>query len=126
MTFLEHLDPKVAYLAVAGLTFLLVWAWRRFLPGLWDAVTKKGAALQQLPAVVLAALLSTAPALGKPLWEAVQQVIISTVLGWLSATGFHVFAKDVPVIPYDGARKALGRPPVEAQPPGEPPPSPKT
>ena len=124
MDFIEKLDPKIAYLAVAGLTFLLVWAWRRFLPGLWDTVTRKGAALQQLPALVLAALLSTAPALGKPLWEAVQQVVISTVLGWLSSTGFHVAMKDIPAVPYDGARKALGRPPVEPTPPAVPPPRP--
>lgn len=113
MSFVELLDPKIVYLLVAGLTWFIVWAWRRWLPGLWDAVTKKGAALQQLPALVLAALLSTAPALGKPLWEAVQQVLISTALGWLGSTGFHVVAKDIPALPYDGARKALGRPPVE-------------
>jgi hypothetical protein len=113
MTFLEHLDPKVVYLVVAGLTWLLVWAWRKFLPGLWDAVTKKGAALQQLPALILSALLSAAPALGKPLWEAVQQVVIGTVLGWIGSTGFHVIVKDNPAVPYDGARKQLGRPPVD-------------
>lgn len=126
MEFVEHLDPKIAYLVVAGLTWLLVWLWRRFLPGAWDAVTRRGAALQQLPALVLSALLSTAPALGKPLWEAVQQVVISTVLGWLTATGFHVALKDNPVVPYDGARKPLGRPPVEPSPPSNGPPAPKT
>ncbi len=113
MNLLQHLDPKVVYLAVAGLTWLLVFAWRKFLPGLWDAVTRKGAALQQLPALVLAALLSAAPALGKPLWEAVQQILVSTALGWLSSTGFHVAMKDIPILPYDGARKQLGRPPID-------------
>jgi hypothetical protein len=112
MHFIEQLDPKIAYLLVAGLTWLLVWAWRRWLPGLWDTVTRKGAALQQLPALVLSALLSTAPALGKPLWEAVQQIVISTAMGWFSSMGLHVAMKDIPALPYDGARKALGRPPV--------------
>lgn len=116
MTFVEKLDPKIVYLAVTGLTWLLVWAWRKSLPGLWDTVTRKGAALQQLPALVLAALLSTAPAMGKPLWEAVQQVLISTVLGWLGSTGFHVAMKDIPIVPYDGARKQLGRAPVDQSP----------
>jgi len=120
MTFIEKLDPRIAYLLTAGLTWLLVWAWRRFLPKLWDAVTQKGAALQQLPALVLSALLSTAPAMGKPLWEAVQQILISTTLGWLGATGFHVMAKDNPMVPYDGARKALGRPPVPTSTPDVP------
>lgn len=117
MSFIEHIDPRIAYLLVAGLTWLLIWAWRRWLPGLWDTVTKKGAALQQLPVLILSALLSTAPALGKPLVEAVQQIVISTALGWLSSMGFHVMLKDNPALPYDGARKALGRPPVPPSPP---------
>ena len=110
MQFLQKLDPKIVYLAVAGLTWLIVWAWRRYLPKVWDAVTKKGPVLQQLPAIVLSALMSAAPAIGKPLAQAVQDVLISTVLGWLTASGFHFALKEAPV-PYDGARKALGRPP---------------
>ena len=120
MTFLQQLDPRVAYGAVAGLTFLIVWAWRRFLPGLWDAVTKRGAALQQLPGLVLSALLSTAPALGKPLFQAVQEILISTAFGWIGASGVHVLMKDNPAVPYDGARKALGRPPIAPSPPPSP------
>lgn len=118
MSHIMNIDPKAIYLLVAGLTWLIVWAWRRWLPGLWDTVTQKGAALQQLPALVLSALLSTAPALGKPLWEAVQQIVISTAMGWFSSMGLHVALKDNPAVPYDGARKALGRAPV---PPPTPP-----
>ena len=113
---LDGINPTLFYLAVSGVTWLLVWAWRRWLPGLWVAATKKSPTLQQLPALVLAGLMSAAPALGRPLWDVVQQVVLGAIMGALTSAGIHWSAKEIPWVPYQG-----GKPPAvdpnQAKPP---------
>lgn len=105
-------DPMVFYGAVAGLTWLLIWAWRRFLPNAWVFVTKKSPNLQQMPAFVLAGLMSAAPAIGvKSIWQVVQQVVIGSVASGLTSIGVHTFAKEATFLPYQG-----GKPPAVAPP----------
>jgi hypothetical protein len=101
--FLESLDPRAWYLASAGIVWLVTWIWRRFLPGLWALATAKGPALTQLPVIVLGALISAAPAIGKPLWALVQETIVGAILSAVSAQGVHAALKALPV-PYDGAQ----------------------
>jgi hypothetical protein len=98
----------VFYGAVAGLTWLIIWAWRRYFPNAWVFVTKKSPNLQQLPAFILAGLMSAAPAIGvKSIWQVVQQVIIGSVASGLGSMGIHTAMKEATFLPYQG-----GKPPA--------------
>lgn len=104
----QSTDPLIFYGAVAGMTWLLIWAWRRFLPNAWVFVTKKSPNLQQLPAFVLAGLMSAAPAIGvKSIWQVVQQVLIGAMASGLGSMGIHTAMKEATFLPYQG-----GKPPA--------------
>jgi prepilin signal peptidase PulO-like enzyme (type II secretory pathway) len=105
-TFLDNIDPKVWDLVAAGAVFLVMWLWRRLLPSLYTTVTNKSPAIAQLPIVLLGALISAAPAFGKPFWDVIQQTILGAVLSAVGAQGFHAMFKALPV-PYTGAQKQL-------------------
>lgn len=106
----QSTNPVLFYGVVAGLTFLLVWAWRRFFPNAWVFVTKKSPNLQQLPALVFSALLSAAPAIGvKSIWEVVQQVLIGMFASGIGSMGIHTAMKEATFLPYQG-----GKPPAVA------------
>jgi hypothetical protein len=109
----QSVDPRLFYGAVAGLTWLLIWAWRRYLPNAWVAVTKKSPNLQQLPAFVLAGLIGAAPAIGaKSIWEVVQQVLISSFASGLGAMGIHTAMKEATFLPYQGGKPPAVVPPA--------------
>lgn len=105
-TFLESLDPKVWYLAVSGMIFLLTWLWRRFLPALWAAAVAKSPAIPQVWMMVLGALMSAAPAVGQGIGKIVQQTLLGAVFSALGANGYHAFLRDMPG-PYDGAQRQV-------------------
>lgn|SRR5262245_40718602 len=109
--YLAKLDPRLFYAAVAGLTWLLIWLWRKYLPRAWEAATRRSPTLQQLPALVLAALMSAAPAIGRPALDVVQQVVFGLIIGALPAIGLHTAMKETPLIPYTGGKPA-GPPPI--------------
>lgn len=105
---IASIDPTLFYGMVAGLTWLIIWAWRRFLPNTWVWATKKSPNLQQLPAFVLAGLISAAPAIGiKSIWEVVQQVLIGAFASGLTSMGIHTAMKEATFVSYRG-----GKPPA--------------
>jgi len=104
MNFIRSLDPKLFYALVAGLTWLVLYVWRRISIASWDAVTKKSPALQQLPALVLSALMSAAPAIGKGVGDVVQQVLLGVLFGGGGAALLHNLPAASP-LPYTGNRK---------------------
>ena len=105
-------NPMLFYGAVSGATWLLIWAWRRYLPNAWVFVTKKSPNLQQLPAFILAGLMSAAPAIGvKSIWEVVQQVLIGMFASGLGSMGIHTALKETTLVPYQG-----GKPPAVVPP----------
>jgi hypothetical protein len=133
-TWLGLVDPKVWYLAVSATIWFVTWMFRRYAPDVWTKMIGLNPAMAQLWNVVLGALLSAAPQLGRPVWDVVQQTLISAVLGTLGANGLHAVLKAMPskVIPYDGAEKRVeaayerrgtppgGVPPVGGDPKAQP------
>lgn len=108
----ESTNPMIFYGAVAGLTWLLIWVWRRYFPNAWVFVTKKSPNLQQLPAFIFAGLISAAPVVGvKSIWEVVQQVLIGSLASGLGSMGIHTAMKEATFLPYQG-----GKPPAVAPP----------
>lgn len=113
---LDAIDPKVWYLATSGVIWLVTWLWRRYLPGLWATVTQRSPAFAQLPLFVLGAILNAGPALGKPLWDVVQQSLLGAVLALIGANGAHAVLKSLPG-PYDGAQKRVNAAEEKLDPP---------
>jgi hypothetical protein len=120
ISFLNQLDPsgKLYYLLVGAVVWLVIYLFRRFLPTVWTTITRKIPVVEQLPALVIAALISLKPALGMPLVQAVIHEITGAVLGALSAVGLHYTLRNLPG-PYqgvvkttdDGEKTPLDRPP---------------
>lgn len=108
-TWLGLIDPKVWYIAVSAAVWLVTWLVRRYASDTWARIVSINPAMAQVWNVVLGALLSAAPQIGRPLWDVVQQTVISAVLGALGANGIHAFLRDMPskVVPYDGAEKRV-------------------
>lgn len=106
LAFLQSQDPKLFYAMVAALTGAIIYAWRRLSFSTWDAVTKKKPLLQDLPALVLAGLMSAAPSIGKGVIPIVGNVLFGVLFGGGTAIFAHHALKDSP-LPYDG-----GKPPV--------------
>lgn len=108
-TYLLALDPKLWYLAASGGVWLLTYLWRRFLPGVWAAAVAKSPALSQLWLTILGALLSAAPAVGRPLGDFVEEMLVGAVLSALGAQGLHAMLRALParVVPYDGAHQQV-------------------
>jgi hypothetical protein len=120
---LKTLDPRLFYLLVAGLCFMLIWAWRRFHFSSWEAVTRHNPVLERLPALILSGLLSAAPAIGKDTWSVITEIVMGIVLGGGGATVGHHLLKAAPnkIIPYQGGAKPKdGDPPPPTLPPGPP------
>lgn len=105
MNFIRALDPKLFYALVAGVTWLVLYLWRRISIASWDAVTKKSPALQQLPALVLSALMSAMPAIGKDAVDVIQQVLLGLLFGGGGAALLHNLPA-ASALPYTGGRKA--------------------
>ena len=105
LAFLTRLDPKLFYALVAGTTWLALYLWRRISIASWDAVTKKSPWLQQLPALILSALLSAMPAIGRGVFNVVQQVLLGMLFGGGGAALLHNLPAASP-LPYTGARPA--------------------
>lgn len=103
LALLGAFDEKWTYLLVTAVIFGLTYLVRRFAPGLWAAAVAKSPALAQLPMLVLAALMTAAPAHGKPLFDVVQQTILGAVLAVLGANGLHAVMKASTLLPYNGA-----------------------
>lgn len=114
LAFLAGLDTRIFYLLLAGTVWLLIYVWRRVSMASWDAVTRHSPTLEQLPSLVLSALLAAAPSFGKPMLQVVQQAILGVVFGMLPAAGAHYIMKALP-IPYNG-----GQPPPKPPAPGAP------
>lgn len=108
-TWLGLIDPKVWYLAVSATIWFVTWLTRRYAPDVWTKVVGASPAMAQVWNVVLGALLAAAPQLGRPLWDVVQQTLISAVLGTIGANGMHAVLRSMPskVVPYDGAEKRV-------------------
>lgn len=94
-------DPKLFYAIVAGLTWLLIYLWRKFSLGTWDALTKGRPFVEHMPALILSGLISLAPALDKGFWPALENLIYGIVFGGGAAVFGHRFLKDSP-LPYTG------------------------
>jgi len=101
-TWLLKIDPKIWYLAAAGIVWLLTYLWRRFWPSMWAAANAKNPALSQLWLTMLGALISSAPAIGKPLGTMVEEMLVGAVLTTIGAQGIHAMLRAAPV-PYTGA-----------------------
>jgi hypothetical protein len=108
---LDAVDPKLFYLIVSGIVGGVIWAWRRLSISSWDWVTRRSPSIQQLPALVLAGLLSYAPAAGLPLIKVLEQVILGALAGALPAIAGHEMMKKIPQLPYNGG-KAPAAPPA--------------
>jgi hypothetical protein len=104
--FLANLDPMLFYTAVSAATGLLIYLWRKISYASWDAVTRRNPLLQNLPALVLAGLMSAAPALGKPFWPALGTIVFGILFGGGTAIFSHHALKDSP-LPYTGGAPAL-------------------
>jgi len=102
----HKVDPRVFYLLVSGAVFGVIWLWRRISIASWDAVTRGRPMIQQLPALVLSALMSAAPAVGKDFWSVVSDTILGVVFSGGGAILAHHLLKAAPV-PYQG-----GKPPA--------------
>ncbi len=122
-TLLQSLDPRLWYLFTAGVVWLILWLWRRYLPSVWAALTARNPAFSQLPIILIGGLINAAPALGKPLWQFVQETVIGAVLSAVSAQGFHAALKALPG-KYDGAEArvdaAMARRTLPNDPPAPP------
>lgn len=107
--WLLSIDPKLWYLAASGAVWLVTYLWRRFFPGVWAAATAKSPALAQLWLSVLGALLSAAPAVGKPLGAFVEELLVGAVLSAIGAQGLHAMFKALPsgIVPYTGAHQQV-------------------
>ena len=103
--WLDSVDPKLFYLAVSGLVGGLVYLWRRFSISSWDWVTRKSPAVQTLPALVLAGLISAAPTAGLPMIKVIEQIILGAFAGALPAIAGHTVLKAIPWLPYNGGVK---------------------
>jgi hypothetical protein len=100
------IDPRLWYVLVAAAVWFITWMVRRYAPDVWARAAGRNPALAQVWMVVLGALLSAAPQIGRPLWDLVQGTLINAVLGTLGANGLHAVLRDMParIIPYDGAQ----------------------
>lgn len=96
------IDPKLFYLAVAGLTWLLIYAWRKFSISTWNAVTRQKPILENLPALVLSGLMSAAPAIDKGFLAVVVNLIYGAIASGSVSIVTHHMLKDSP-LPYEGA-----------------------
>ena len=105
-TWLISIDPKLWYIGVAGVLWLVTYVWRRFLPSVWAAAISKSPALPQLWMTVLGALMNAAPAIGKPLGAFVEQLLVGAVLAVIGAQGIHDTFRALPG-PYNGAQKQV-------------------
>jgi hypothetical protein len=103
LAFLQAQDPKMFYTAVAMLTGGLIYLWRRFSFSTWEAVTRKQPLLQDLPALVLAGLMSAAPAIGKGFIPVLGNILFGILFGGGTAIFGHHALKDSP-LPYNGAK----------------------
>lgn len=103
--FLASLDPRMFYAATAGLVWLVIYAWRKVSIASWDVVTRKSPLLQNLPAVVLAGLISAAPAINKSFVNTLFDVIYGALAGGALSVFSHHVMKDSP-LPYQGGGPA--------------------
>lgn len=127
LSFLHLFRIEWLYLIVGLIIFAATYLVRRFAPSLWVLVTSKYPALALLPMLVIGALLSSKPTSGAAVWDIVQDTLLKSVLGVLTALGLHAAAKALP-IPYNGAEKQVaaasvrratapgGHPPVDIAP----------
>jgi len=106
MIWLLSIDPKLWYITVGAVLWLVTYLWRRFLPSVWAAATAKNPALSQIWLTVLGALISAGPAIGKPLGAFVEQMLVGAVLATIGAQGIHAVLEALP-IPYSGAKKQV-------------------
>lgn len=106
-------SPSLFYVGISALVGGLIYGWRKVSIRSWDWVTRNSPTVQQLPALVLSALLSAAPAVGKPLGALVVQTILGALAGALPAIAGHTILKAIPWIPYQGG---------DPKPPAPPPP----
>jgi hypothetical protein len=98
---LNSLDPKLYYLLVAGVTWLLIYLWRRISLASWNAVTQQKPFLQQLPALFLSALLAAAPKIGPGFLGHLSEILVAIVLSGGGAIGIHTALAASP-LPYTG------------------------
>jgi len=108
----DSIDPKLFYLLVSGFVGGIVYLWRRISIASWDWVTRKSPAVQTLPALVLAALISAAPAAGLPMIKVIEQVILGAFAGALPAIAGHDVMKAIPWLPYNGGKPRTPPPPA--------------
>ena len=96
-TYLEAIHPLLPYLLFAGLSGLVVWAWRTYAPRSFEVVPKS---LQALPALLISGLMAGFTA------SELDSLIAETLVGVLSgllAVGGHEALRRAPG-PYVGGK----------------------
>lgn len=101
--FLDAMDPRLWTLLAGAFIWLLAYLVRRYAPGLWAAAVARNPALPHLWMAAIGTLLAIKPALGKPLFQAVQEILISAVLAIVAPTGIHATLRAAFPVRYTGA-----------------------
>jgi len=101
--FLQSLDPKLVYAMISAIAGLIIYAWRKISIASWDAVTRKNELLQALPAMILAGLMSAAPAIGKDTWNVVGNIVFGAVFSGGASIVGHQLLRASP-LPYNGGQ----------------------
>ena len=94
-------DPRLFYVFMAGVVFVVIYLWRQLLPATFDNVPKR---FQFVPALMLGAVLS-ASADSESVKTAVVSALVGALSSGLAAVGGHHALKQAPG-PY-GAKKKV-------------------